>query len=173
VRSTATPSRARLSAHPATRPEHPARHHLHPSGRPLIARARLRLGNTVSAKGAGRLLAQALTTAWAACIRGKILARAAAYYGWAFVGTALRHKAWFSVTVLMTKTVTAAITAIPAEAWQPIEYPHAIYDEAEQRWVSDPMSPGPVRGVHLAPQARARALPAGRGASQAPAAARV
>ena len=105
---------------------------------PVIARARLRRGNTASATGAGRLLAQAITTARAAGVRGRILARAdSAYYGWAFVGTALRHKAWFSVTARMTKTVTAAITSIPAEAWLPIKYPNALYDEVEQRWVSD------------------------------------
>ena len=104
----------------------------------MIARARLRSGNTASAKGAGRLLAQAMTTARAAGIRGRILARAdSAYYGWAFVGTAIRHQAWFSVTARMTKTVTAAIAGISAEAWRPIQYPNAVYDEAEQRWVSD------------------------------------
>jgi len=32
--------------------------------------------------------------------------------------------------------LTAAIASIPADAWQPIEYPDAIYDEDEQRWVS-------------------------------------
>ncbi len=105
---------------------------------PVIARARLRSGNTASAKGAGRMLAQALTTARAAGVNGTVLCRAdSAYYGWAFVGTAIRHKAWFSVTARMTKTVTSAIASIPTEAWQPIEYPNAIYDEAEQRWVSD------------------------------------
>ena len=109
-----------------------------PLAAPVIARARLRRGNTASAKGAGRLLAQAMTTARTAGVRGRILARAdSAYYGWAFVGTAIRHQAWFSVTARMTKTVTAAIASIPAEAWRPIKYPNAIYDEAEQRWVSD------------------------------------
>lgn len=109
-----------------------------PLAAPVIARARLRSGNTASAKGAGRLLAQAITTARAAGVSGQILARAdSAYYGWAFVGTALRHKAWFSVTARMTKTVTRAITAIPAGAWRPIEYPNAVFDETEQRWVSD------------------------------------
>lgn len=108
-----------------------------PLAAPVIAGARLRSGNTASATGAGRLLAQAITTARAAGVRGRILARAdSAYYGWAFVGTAIRHQAWFSVTARMTKTVTAAIASIPADAWQPIEYPDAIYDEAEQRWVS-------------------------------------
>jgi len=109
-----------------------------PLAAPVIARARLRKGNTASAKGAGRLLAQAITTARAAGVKSKVLCRAdSAYYGWAFVGTAIRHRAWFSVTARMTRTVTKAIASIPAEAWQPIEYPNAIYDEAEQRWVSD------------------------------------
>jgi len=109
-----------------------------PTAAPVIARARLRKGNTASATGAGRLLAQAITTARAAGVTGQILARAdSAYYGWAFVGTALRHKTWFSVTARMTPAVTAAITSIGADGWQKIKYPNAVFDEAEQRWVSD------------------------------------
>src|SRR5690606_381670 len=60
-----------------------------------------------------------------------------AYYGHAFVGTALRHKTWFSVTARMTPSVTAAIASIPDDAWQAIAYPNAVFEEAEQRWVSD------------------------------------
>lgn len=109
-----------------------------PTAAPVIARARLRKGNTASATGAGRLLAQAIKTARAAGVTGQILARAdSAYYGWAFVGTAIRHQTWFSVTARMTPTVSAAIAHIAADAWQAIEYPNAVYDEAEQRWVSD------------------------------------
>ena len=109
-----------------------------PIAAPVIARARLRKGNTASATGAGRMLAQAINTARAAGVTAKILARAdSAYYGWAFVGTALRHKAWFSVTARMTPSVTAAITSIDPDAWEAIEYPNAVYDEDEQRWVSD------------------------------------
>ncbi|MDO3398144.1 IS1380 family transposase [Nocardioides sp. SOB44] len=109
-----------------------------PTAAPVIARARLRKGNTASATGVGRLLAQAINTARAAGVTGRILARAdSAYYGWAFVGTALRHKTWFSVTARMTPSVTAAITSISPDAWKTIEYPNAVYDEAEQRWVSD------------------------------------
>ena len=105
---------------------------------PVIARARLRKGNTSSAKGAGRLLAQALSTARTAGVKGQILCRAdSAYYGWAFVGAALRAQAWFSVTARMTKTVTAAIASIAEDAWKPIKYPHAIWEEVEQRWISD------------------------------------
>jgi len=105
---------------------------------PVIARARLRRGNVASAKGAGRLLAQAISTARAAGIRGRILARAdSAYYGWAFVGTAVRHGAWFSVTARMTASVKSAISAIDEDSWKTIEYPNAVFDEAEQCWVSD------------------------------------
>ncbi len=109
-----------------------------PTTAPVIARARLRKGNTASHNGAGRLLAQALTTARAAGVTGRVLARAdSAYYGHAFVGTAIRHGAWFSVTARMNPQIKAAITSISEGAWTAIEYPDAIFDEAEQRWVSD------------------------------------
>jgi len=105
---------------------------------PVIVRARLRRGNVASATGAARMLAQAIGTARAAGVDGRILARAdSAYYGHAFVGTALRHDVWFSVTARMTATVKAAITAIAEDAWEPIAYPHAVFDEAEQVWISD------------------------------------
>jgi hypothetical protein len=71
-------------------------------------------------------------------VRGQILCRAdSAYYGWAFVGTAIRAKSWFSVTARMDPKVKAAIASIDEDTWQPIKYPNAIFDEAEQRWVSD------------------------------------
>jgi hypothetical protein len=109
-----------------------------PLAAPVIARARLRKGNTASATGAGRLLAQALTTARAAGAKGRVLCRAdSAYYGWAFVGTAIRRKAWFSVTARMNPAVLRAITSIDDGSWTPIAYPNAVFDEAEQRWVSD------------------------------------
>lgn len=109
-----------------------------PTAAPVITRARLRRGNTASATGAGRLLAQAINTARAAGVRSRMLARAdSAYYGWAFVGTALRHDAWFSVTARMNPSVVKTITSIDPEAWTPIAYPNAIYDQTEGRWVSD------------------------------------
>ncbi|WP_310961739.1 IS1380 family transposase [Nocardioides terrisoli] len=109
-----------------------------PLAAPMIARARLRKGNTASHTGAGRLLAQAITTARAAGVKGQVLCRAdSAYYGWAFVGTAIRHRAWFSVTARMNPAVVKAIASIEEDAWTPIAYPNAVYDEAEDRWVSD------------------------------------
>lgn len=109
-----------------------------PSAAPVIARARLRRGNVASHTGSGRLLAQAVTTARAAGVAGRVLVRAdSAYYCYPFVGTALRHGTWFSVTTRMNPQVKAAIAGIAPDAWQPIEYPNAIWEEAEQRWVSD------------------------------------
>ena len=37
----------------------------------------------------------------------------------------------------MTASVKAAIASIDDDAWTAIEYPQAIWEEAEQRWVSD------------------------------------
>jgi len=109
-----------------------------PVSAPVIAQARLRAGNTASAAGAARLVAQAVTTIRRAGVTGQVLARAdSAYYGWAFVGAALKADAWFSVTARMTPTVTAAIAGIAEPAWIPIRYPHAVYDHDEDRYVSD------------------------------------
>ena len=105
---------------------------------PVIARARLRRGNIAFASGAGRLLAQALSTARACGVSGRLLCRAdSAYYGWAFVAAALRHGAWFSVTARMDPKVKAAISSIPEDAWTAIRYPEAVFDEALGGWVSD------------------------------------
>lgn len=109
-----------------------------PLAAPVIARARLRAGNTASAAGAGRLLAQAITAARGAGVAGQVLCRAdSAYYGWAFVGTAIRHQAWFSVTARMNPAVVKAIASVEDGSWTPIAYPNAVFDEAEDRWVSD------------------------------------
>lgn len=53
------------------------------------------------------------------------------------MGAAIRAKIWFSVTTRMNTPVRAAIAAIDDDSWTPISYPHAIWEEAEQRWISD------------------------------------
>ncbi|GAF49191.1 transposase [Rhodococcus wratislaviensis] len=131
----------------------------------VIGRARLRRGNANSVSGASRLLAQTITTARAAGVTGQILGRAdSAFYGWAFVGTAIRHRIWFSVTARMTSTVKTAVASIDADAWETIQYPDAI-------WEHDDTAPGGVLGqrrrgrVHRVPittQTPARHLPAHR-----------
>src|SRR5207247_10014403 len=45
--------------------------------------------------------------------------------------------AFFSVTVRIDPKVRGAIAAIEADAWTPIEYPRAIWDDQLGCWVSD------------------------------------
>ncbi len=105
---------------------------------PVIAAARLRKGNTASGKGGGRLLAQAIGTARRAGVSGRILVRAdSAYYSHAVVSAAVRAGAWFSVTARMNAQVTAAIASIPERAWTAIKYPNAVWEDDDQRWISD------------------------------------
>jgi hypothetical protein len=109
-----------------------------PVSAPLIAATRLRKGSTNSARGAAKLLSDALATARRAGAAGLVLVRAdSAYYGYDIIAACRRAGARFSVTARLTPTVVAAITSIPDTAWVPICYPNAIYDEQEQRWVSD------------------------------------
>ena len=43
----------------------------------------------------------------------------------------------FSITARQDPAVRTAIAAIDEDAWTPIQYPNAIYDEDQQRWISD------------------------------------
>jgi alkanesulfonate monooxygenase SsuD/methylene tetrahydromethanopterin reductase-like flavin-dependent oxidoreductase (luciferase family) len=43
----------------------------------------------------------------------------------------------FSITARSSPAVSTAIASIRADAWTPIHYPNAIWDEAEQRLISD------------------------------------
>jgi len=109
-----------------------------PLSAPVIAAARLRKGSTNSARGAAKLLADALATARRAGAAGLVIVRAdSAYYGYEIVAACRRAGARFSVTARLTPTVITAISGIDEQAWVPIRYPNAIYDEDEQRWVSD------------------------------------
>ena len=148
-----------------------------PLSAPLIAATRLRRGSANSARGAAKLLADALATARRAGAAGLVLVR----------GLGLlrpRHRRGLSPRrrpVLDHRpphpSVVRAITGIDEQAWVPIRYPHAIYDETEQRWVSTVSVtcsachagivgaggrlPGrPARSRGLAPPAAARSLDA-------------
>lgn len=109
-----------------------------PLSAPLIAATRLRKGSTNSVRGAAKLLADSLATARQAGATGLVIVRAdSAYYGYDIINACRRAGARFSVTARHTPTVTRAITAIPEHSWTPIRYPNAIFDEDEQRWISD------------------------------------
>ncbi|KUF18173.1 hypothetical protein AT728_24645 [Streptomyces silvensis] len=43
----------------------------------------------------------------------------------------------FSITTRMNASVEATIARIDEDAWTPITYPQAVWDEEGQRWISD------------------------------------
>ena len=109
-----------------------------PTNAPLIVATRLRKGSANSARGAARLVGDAVRTARTAGATGTLIVRAdSAYYSHAVVAAARAAGAHFSVAARMTPAVTSAIAAIDEKAWTPIRYPNAVWDDEEQRWVSD------------------------------------
>jgi len=109
-----------------------------PVAAPVIAATRLRRGPTNSARGAARLIGDTLRTAAACGASGLVILRAdSAYYGHDVIAAAIRGGARFSVTTRTNPAVTRAIASIPADGWTPIHYPNAVWDEDEQRWISD------------------------------------
>jgi hypothetical protein len=106
-----------------------------PIAAPVIVASRLRRGGTNSARGAATLLTEALNTARACGAGGRdgaglVCARAdSAYYNHAGVAAARRGGARFSITARMDAAVKKAIAAIGEDAWTPIRYPHAVWDE--------------------------------------------
>ena len=118
-----------------------------PLGAPVILATRLRKGSVNSARGAARLVTDALVTVRAAGAGGPhgasgstglVLLRAdSAFFTRDVLAAAGRAGARFSVTARMNPSVVAAISQIEPTAWTAIRYPNAIYDEDERRWISD------------------------------------
>jgi Transposase DDE domain group 1 len=109
-----------------------------PLAAPVITATRLRGGNAASARGAASLAARALTTARDCGCTGTIVVRLdSAFYNAAVIGAVRRGGARFSVTVPMNASIRAAIAAIPRDAWTPIRYPRAIWDDQLGAWISD------------------------------------
>src|SRR4051794_3062468 len=143
-RPTATPSTASGTATPRSRgstrcwPRSPPRPRRRSSAPPGSAR-----GAVKSARGAGKLLGEALGTA-RACgaggpdCSGPVLVRGdSAFYCHDVIATARRGGARFSITARMDAAVNKAIAAIDPDAWLPIRYPHAIGDAEGCCWISD------------------------------------
>jgi len=109
-----------------------------PLAAPVIAATRLRGGNANSARGAAGFAGRAIGAARAAGCSGTLVVRAdSAFYSAAFTGAVRAAGAFFSVTVRMDPKITAAIAAIPEQAWRPVKYPRAIWDDQLACWVSD------------------------------------
>jgi hypothetical protein len=53
------------------------------------------------------------------------------------IGAIRSRDARFSVTVPMNGSIRAAIAAIGEDAWTPIRYPRAIWDDQLRAWISD------------------------------------
>jgi hypothetical protein len=105
---------------------------------PVIAATRLRAGNAASARGAAWQVVEAIGTARVCGATGLILVRAdSAFYAKAVVWACRRNQARFSITARMDAKTRTACAAIPDSQWADIKYPQAIWDEDEQRWISD------------------------------------
>ncbi|MGH8880076.1 MAG: IS1380 family transposase [Stackebrandtia sp.] len=105
---------------------------------PVIVATRLRKGSAGSGKGAASLLREALATVRAMGITAKIVVRGdSAFFSHKVAAACRKAGAAFSLTVAVKKTIRQAITTIGEDAWTPIEYPTAVWDAAEERWISD------------------------------------
>ena len=109
-----------------------------PLGAPVIAATRLRGGNAASSRGAASFAAEAVRAARGTGCSGIVVVRAdSAFYSAVFARAVRAAGAFFSVTVQMNPHVAAAIEAISDDAWQPIRYPRAIWDDQLGCWISD------------------------------------
>jgi hypothetical protein len=104
----------------------------------VIAGLRLRAGKANSAKGAGRMVAQAIDTARAAGASGKILLRGDSAFGSRkVVAACVRHGAQFSLVMTRNTAIDRAIATIDEAAWTPVSYPGAVRDPDTGAWISD------------------------------------
>ena len=109
-----------------------------PLSAPVIAATRLRGGNAASARGAASLAARPSAPRGTCGCTGTIIVRLdSAFYNAAVTGAIRRAGARFSVTVPVNASIRAAIAAIPEDAWTPIRYPRAIWDDQLGAWISD------------------------------------
>jgi hypothetical protein len=109
-----------------------------PLSAPVIAATRLRGGNAASGRGAASLAARAIGTARDCGCTGTLIVRLdSASCNAAVIGAVRRQGARFSVTAPANASIRAAIAAIPDNAWTPVRYPRAIWDDQPGAWISD------------------------------------
>ena len=109
-----------------------------PIAAPVIAATRLRGGNAASARGAASLAVRAVGTARDCGCTGTIIVRLdSAYYNAVVIGAVRGQGARFSVTAPVNSSIRAAIAAIAEDAWTAIRYPHAVWDDQLDCWISD------------------------------------
>jgi hypothetical protein len=105
---------------------------------PVVVAQRLRKGSAGSPRGAKRLVGDAVRTTrrLLGTTRLVLVRMDSAFYGRGPVHAAITGGAAVSVTVRMDKAVKKTIAAIGEQAWTPIEYTDAVFDEASGRWIS-------------------------------------
>jgi hypothetical protein len=109
-----------------------------PTARPVIAAVRMRRGKAADARGAPKLVAEALATALEAGCTGMRLLRAdSKFYNAGVVAACRRAGARFSITTSMNPSIKRAILAVPNHAWQTISYPNAVEDPDTGELISD------------------------------------
>jgi hypothetical protein len=109
-----------------------------PLAAPVIAATRLRGGKANSARGAASMVPEAISTARCAGCTGQLIVRFdSAYYSATVLGAVRAGGAFFSVTAPMDRKIRAAITTIGEDAWVPVTYPRAVWDEDQDRLISD------------------------------------
>ncbi|UVI36572.1 IS1380 family transposase [Brevibacterium spongiae] len=105
---------------------------------PVVLESQLRRGNIRSGDHANWHLARGLSTISRLAPGRQVLIRAdAAFCQRVNITAAEQAGAWWSYTIPQWKTVTAAISSIAEDRWEPIFYPQAIYDDESGQWISD------------------------------------
>src|SRR3954451_21402317 len=109
-----------------------------PQAAPVVAATRLRGGNAGSARAAASLVKQAISTARASGATGQVLVRGDSAFGSGPVVSACRRaEANFSLPLQSNPKLQAAIDPIGEQAWTPVRYPGAVFDEGTGRWISN------------------------------------
>jgi hypothetical protein len=67
----------------------------------------------------------------------RLLRADSAFYSQEVIAACRRHNSRFSITARLDSAVRTAIAAINPDAWTPIKYTHAVFDDDQQRWISD------------------------------------
>ncbi|MEV0830085.1 hypothetical protein [Nonomuraea rubra] len=83
-------------------------------------------------------MSESITTARAAGCTGTLVLRDdSAFYSAELASACRAADVRFSVTAKLDPKVKAAIAAIGEDAWTPVRYPRAIFDEQAGGWASD------------------------------------
>ncbi|MFF1651723.1 IS1380 family transposase [Streptomyces sp. NPDC058240] len=109
-----------------------------PHSRPVIAAVRMRRGKAADARGAPKLVSEALATAVeAGCTGMRILRADSQFYNAGVIAACRRAGARFSITTGMNPSIKRAVLSIPNDAWQKISYPNAVEDPDTGDLISD------------------------------------